>query len=310
MKVVIFGSGGVGGYFGGRLAYAGEHVTFIARGEHLKAIQQNGLKVSSVHGDFLIHPAQETDSTESIGYVDLIILATKAWQLDSAIEQIRSLIGEDTVILPLLNGMEHIDILVSAFGEKHILGGLCRISTFVEGAGHIRHMGIQPIISFGELDNTRTKRIEAIYKMFSKLENITTEIPADIHTAMWEKFILISSTSGVGAVSRMPINQCRDIPEFRNMLIQAMHETANLARAHGASIAGDLVDGIMKRIDATPTGMLTSMQKDIMEGRPSELDNQIGAVIRMGKIVNIPTPTHEKIYAELLPLEQKARGIK
>jgi len=310
MKVVIFGSGGVGGYFGGKLAQVGEDVTFIARGEHLKAIQASGLKVSSVQGDFLIHPAQATDSTESIGAVDLIILATKAWQLDSAIEQIRPLIGENTAILPLLNGMEHIDILVSAFGKEHVLGGLCRISTFVEEAGHIRHMGIQPIISFGELDNTKTKRIEAIHKIFSKIENITAEIPADIHTAMWEKIILISSTSGVGAVSRMPINQCRDIPEFRNMLIQAMHETENVARARGALIAGDLVDGIMKRIDATPTGMLTSMQKDIMEGRPSELDNQIGAVIRIGKTVNIPTPVHEKIYAELLPFEQKARGVK
>ncbi|MBL8100328.1 MAG: 2-dehydropantoate 2-reductase [Anaerolineales bacterium] len=310
MKIAIFGTGGVGGYFGGRLAQAGENVIFIARGEHLKAIQQNGLKISSIHGDFVVHPAQATDSTESIGTVDLIILAIKAWQLDSSLEQIRPLIGENTAILPLLNGMEHIDILVSAFGKEHVLGGLCRISTFVEGAGHIRHMGVQPIISFGELDNTKTKRVEAIHKIFSKIENMTVEIPADIHTAMWEKFILISSTSGVGAVSRMPINQYRDIPEFRTMLIQAMHETENVARARSASIASDLVDGIMKRIDATPTGMLTSMQKDIMEGRPSELDNQIGAVIRIGKTVNIPTPIHEKIYAELLPLEQKARGIK
>lgn len=310
MKIVIFGSGGVGGYFGGRLAQAGKHVTFIARGEHLNAIQKSGLKVTSIQGDFLIHPAQATDSTESMGIVDLIILAIKAWQLDSCIEQMRPLIGENTAILPLLNGMEHIDILTSAFGKGHVLGGLCRISAFVEGAGHIHHKGVQPYIAFGELDNARGKRIENIYKIFSDIKHITAEIPADIHTAMWEKFIFISSTSGVGAVLRMPINEYRDIPEFRNMLIQAMHETANIARARGVSIASALVDEIMKRIDATPTGMLTSMQKDIMEGRPSELDNQIGAVIRIGKTVNIPTPIHEKIYAELLPLEQKARGVK
>jgi 2-dehydropantoate 2-reductase len=310
MKIAVFGTGGVGGYFGGKLAQTGENVTFIARGEHLKAIQTSGLKFSSIQGDFLIHPAQATDSTESIGIVDLIILAIKAWQLDSSIAQIKPLIGESTIILPLLNGIEHIDILLSAFGKKHVIGGLCRISTFIEGAGHINHKGVQPHIAFGELDNSRTERIEKIYKMFSGINDITAEIPADIHTAMWGKFILISSTSGVGAVSRMSINEYRDIPEFRNMLIQAMHETANVARARGASIASDLVDGIMKRIDATPIGMLTSMQKDIMEGRPSELDHQIGAVIRIGKTVNIPTPIHEKIYAELIPLEQKARGIK
>ena len=309
MKVAIFGAGGVGGYFGGKLAQAGENVTFIARGEHLKVIQQNGLKVSSINGDFLIQPAQVTDSTEAIDHVDLILLATKAWQLDSAIEKIKPLIGKSTAILPLLNGMEHIDALVSAFGKEHVIGGLCRISSFIESAGHIRHMGIQPIISFGELDNTKTKRIDAIYRIFSGMKNITAEIPADINIAMWEKFILISSTSGVGSISRMPINQCRDIPEFRNMLIQAMNETVNVARACGVMLAKDLVDGIMKRIDATPTGMLTSMQKDIMEGSPSELDNQIGAVIRMGKAVNVQTPIHEKIYAELLPLEQKARGM-
>jgi 2-dehydropantoate 2-reductase len=206
--------------------------------------------------------------------------------------------------------MEHIDVLVSTFGKEHVLGGLCRISSFVEGAGHIRHMGIQPIISFGELDNSRTKRIEEIYKIFSTIEGATVEIPPDIRIAMWEKFILISSTSGVGAVSRLPINQCRDIPEFRNMLIHAMQETVNVARARGVLVTDVLINEIMKRIDAIPTGMFTSMQKDIMEGRPSELDHQIGAVIRMGRMVNIPVPVHENIYAELLPLEQKARGIK
>lgn len=307
MKIAIFGTGGVGGYFGGKLAQAGQDVTFIARGNHLEAIQQNGLKVSSIHGDFIIQPAKVTDSTPSIGVVDLIILSTKAWQLDSALEQIKPLIGESTTILPLLNGMEHIDTLLSTFGSKHLVGGLCRISSFVEGAGHINHVALLPYIAFGELDNSKTERIESIHKIFSNIENISTEIPADINIAMWEKYVFISGTSGVGAITRLPVNEYREIPESRNMLINAMTETANVARARGVALAENLVDEIMKRIDASPKGMLASMQKDIMEGRPSELDNQIGAVIRMGKEINIPTPTHEKIYAELLPLEQKAR---
>ena len=309
MKIAIFGSGGVGGYFGGRLAQAGEDVTFIARGDHLKAIQQYGLKVDSIHGDFVIHPAQATDSTESVGNVDLIILATKAWQLDSAIEQIKPLMGENTAILPLLNGMEHMGKLLKVFGNDHLIGGLCRISSFVEGAGHIRHRDVNPYIAFGELDNSKSARIETIYKIFSDIKNITTEIPADINIAMWEKYVFISGTSSVGAITRVPINEYREIPEARNMLINAMTETATVARARGIPLAENLIDEIMKRIDAIPIGMLASMQKDIMEGRPSELDDQIGGVIRMGREMKISTPTHEKIYNELLPLEKKARGI-
>jgi 2-dehydropantoate 2-reductase len=309
MKVAIFGTGGVGGYFGGRLAQADHDVTFIARGKHLTAIQKNGLKVDSINSNFIIHPAKATDLTESIGAVDLVILTTKAWQLDSAIEQIKFLIGENTTILPLLNGMEHMDRLLSAFGNKHVIGGLCRISSFVKDAGHINHVAVMPYIAFGELDNFKSKRVLSIHKMFSNITNITAEIPVDINIAMWEKYVFISGTSGVGAIARVPINEYRDNPELRSMLINAMTETADVARARGVPLSENLVDEIMKRIDVFPKGMLASMQKDIMEGRPSELDDQIGGVIRMGKSVNIPTPTHEKIYAELLPLEQKARGI-
>lgn len=308
MKIVVFGTGGVGGYFGGRLAQAGQDVTFIARGEHLKAIQNNGLKVSSIYGNFVVQPAHATDRTESIGIADLIILATKAWQLDSAIEQMKSLIGENTIILPLLNGMEHMDTLSNTFDSKHLIGGLCRISSFVEGAGHINHVAVLPYIAFGELDNTKTARIESIYQLFSSMENLTVEIPNDINIAMWEKFIYISATSGVGAITRVPIDEYRDMPEARNMLVNALTETTNVARARGVMLLENLVDEIMKRIDASPKGMLASMQKDIIAGRPSELDYQNGAVIRMGKVFNISTPTHQKIYEQLLPLEKKARG--
>lgn len=309
MKIAIFGSGGVGGYFGGRLAQAGQDVTFIARGKHLEAIRESGLKISSIQGDFMIHPANVTDSTQSIGAVDLILLATKAWHLDSSIEQIRLLIGENTVILPLLNGIEHIDKLIKYFGEKHVLGGICRISVFIEAPGHIKHVGVNPYIAFGELDNSKSERVLSIHKMFSGISNITVEIPADINVSMWEKYVFISGTSGVGAIARVPINEYRHNPQLRSMLINAMTETVNVARACGVLLSETLVDEIMQRIDVAPAGMMPSMQKDIMQGRPSELDDQIGSVIRMGKKFNIPTPTHEKIYAQLLPLEQKARKL-
>lgn len=309
MKIAIFGSGGVGGYFGGRLAQAGQDVTFIARGKHLEAIRESGLKISSIQGDFMIHPANVTDSTQSIGAVDLILLTTKAWHLDSSIEQIRLLIGENTVILPLLNGIEHIDKLIKYFGEKHVLGGICRISVFIDAPGHIKHVGVNPYIAFGELDNSKSERVLSIHKMFSGISNITVEILADINVSMWEKYVFISGTSGVGAIARVPINEYRHNPQLRSMLINAMTETVNVARACGVLLSETLVDEIMQRIDVAPAGMMPSMQKDIMQGRPSELDDQIGSVIRMGKKFNIPTPTHEKIYAQLLPLEQKARKL-
>jgi len=308
MKIVIFGSGGVGGYFGGRLALSGQDVTFIARGAHLAAIQKDGLRVDSIGGDFIVKPAKATDDPNSIGIADLILLAVKAWQLNEAIEQMKPLVGEKTVILPLLNGMEHMDTLLAAFDRNTILGGLCRISAFVAAPGHIRHVGVQPYIAFGELENSKSERVEAIYQIFAALDGILVEVPVDVHVTMWEKFVFISGTSGVGAYTRQPIGQYRDEPAARKMLMDAMHETTSVARARGVNLSESLVEETMKRIDNLPHAMLASMQKDMMEGRPSELNEQTGAVIRLGKTVGVPTPTHEKLFAALLPLEQKARS--
>lgn len=308
MKIAVFGTGGVGGYFGGRLAQKGEDVTFIARGAHLEAIRTHGLRVESIDGDFTVCPAKATNDIQTIGKADLIILATKAWQLDEAIEQMKPMIGIDTIILPLLNGMEHMDKLLSAFGASHVLGGLCRISAFIGEPGVIRHVGIKPQIAFGEWDNSKSERVAKIHAIFNSIGGIIAEIPANIQTAMWEKFIFISGTSGVGAYTRQPIGEIRANPETRAMLQNAFEETAAVARARGVAIADDFVQATMQRIDGIAPHVIPSMQKDMMEGKPSELNEQTGAVIRMGKAVGVPTPTHEKLLAALLPLEQKARN--
>lgn len=308
MKIAIFGTGGVGGYFGGRLAQNGEDVTFIARGAHLQAILTLGLRVESIDGDFTIHPAKATASPQTIGEVDLIVLATKAWQLNDAIEQMQPMVGNDTIILPLLNGMEHMDILLNIFGKEHVIGGFCRISTFVSAPGVIRHVGIKPYIAYGEWDNSTSERIHKVHKLFSSINGIVAEIPSNIQTAMWEKFIFITGTSGVGAYTRKPIGEYRSNPETRATLFNAFSETAAVARAMGVSIAESFVNETMQRIDNAPGNVMASMQKDMMEGKPSELNEQTGAVIRMGKAVGVPTPIHEKLFAALLPLEQKARN--
>lgn len=307
MKFAIFGTGGVGGYFGGRLARAGQDVTFIARGRHLARMQEAGLRVDSIGGDFEIKPVNATDSPQSIGAVDCVLLAVKAWQLNDAIESMKPLIGKETAVLPLMNGIEHISLLTDAFGREHVLGGLCRISSFLAGPGHITHVGIEPFISFGELDDTKSKRVQALQSVFSALDGIDVVVPPDIQAAMWEKFIFICSTSGVGAVTRQPMSVYRSVPESRAMLESAVREAVELGRAKGVALPGDLFETLMHRIDSLPAGMVASMQKDIMEGRLSELDAQTGAVVRMGLELGIQTPTHEFIYASLLPMELKAR---
>ena len=306
MKFAVFGTGGVGGYFGGRLARAGHDVTFIARGRHLAAIRESGLRVDSIGGDFMVKPAKATDSPQSIGEVDCVILAVKAWQLAGSIEQMRPLVGEQTMILPLLNGIEHIDLLVDSFGN-HVLGGLCRISSYVADAGYIKHVALDPYLAFGELDKSKSERVSRIVDAFKRASGIIVETPADIRFAMWEKYLLISAFSGVGAVTRQPIGVFRSIPESRAMFRRMLEEVALVANARGVDLNEASVQAAMDRIDKTQPDTMASMQKDIMEGRPSELEAQTGSLVRMARELSLSVPTHEFVYASLLPMEKMAR---
>ena len=309
MKFVIFGTGGVGGYFGGKLAQAGEDVTFIARGEHLKAIRQNGLRVDSILGDFVVQSAEATDEPAEIGIADAILLCTKAWSVPEAIEQMKPLMGNDSFVMWLGNGIEPTDQLVKAFGQKRVVGGLCHISAFIAEPGRVKHVGIQPHIAFGELDRSHSERVESLLQTFGCIPEIKADVPDDIRVAMWEKFIFIVGTSGVGAVTRQPIGVYRSVPETRAMLIAALDEVVKIARARGIAFDENAAQRIIvEEIDSKPAGVIASMQKAIMEGKPSELDHQTGAVIRMGRELGISTPTHSYIYATLLPMEMKSRG--
>jgi 2-dehydropantoate 2-reductase len=309
MKFVIFGSGGVGGYFGGKLALAGQDVVFVARGEHLEAIQKNGLRVDSILGDFVVKDAKATDNPVNLGEVDAIILAVKAWSVPEAIEKIRPFMGKDTFIVWLGNGIEATDQLVNAFGQKHVLGGLCHISSFIAGPGHIQHVGIQPHLAFGELDNSRSARVQDLLQIFSSIPEIQADIPEDILLAIWTKFVFIAATSGVGAVTRVSMGAYRNVPQTRAILLAALEESVRIGRARGIAFEDAAAQTILKyEIDAKAPGVVASMQKAIMEGKPSELDNQTGMLVRLGRELGVPTPTHAFIYAALLPMELKARG--
>jgi 2-dehydropantoate 2-reductase len=303
MRIAVFGTGGVGGYFGGRLARAGEDVTFIARGEHLQAIKTTGLRVDSSEGDFVIYPTRATDDVTEVGEVDLLILGVKAWQVPEAARAVRPFVGPNTTVLPLQNGVEAVPQLVDELGPENVIGGLCRIVSFVVEPGHIRHAGFTPSIVIGELDNQRTDRIVNIEQVF-KRAGLAITIAADIQVALWTKFLFIASFSGVGAMANAPAAKIRNDPKWRTKMLNAMEEIYALAHARGIKLPPDSINTVMAAVDALPGDATSSMQRDIAAGKPSELEAQNGAVVRMARESGIDVPTHTLIYQTLKPLEK------
>ena len=326
MRIAVFGTGGVGGYFGGRLAQAGEDVVFIARGEHLRALQTQGLRVDSIKGDFVLPVVQATDEPAAVGPVDMVLLATKAWQVPEAAAAMHPLLDPDSAaeygrgVVFLGNGVDAPAQLTAELGASHVLGGRCNISAFIAGPGHIRHVGVEPRLAFGELDGAaksylaRIPRVERLAQAFERA-GVEVSIPDDIQASIWEKFIFIASISGVGAVTRAPAEVLRSLPErspispTRRMLQDAIAEVENVARALRINLPGDISARTLAFIDNLTPGVIPSMQRDIMDGRPSELEAQTGAVVRLGLETGVPTPTHTMIYASLLPQEIKARAL-
>lgn len=308
MRIAIFGTGGVGGYFGGRLAQSGEDVTFIARGEHLRAIQKKGLKVDSLNGGFVINPAKATDDVNEVGEADLVIVGVKAWQVPEAAGAMKPMVGPKTTVLPLQNGVDAVGQLIAELGPDRVIGGLCKIVSFVVGPGHIRHAGFAPSVVIGESDNRRSDRVVAIVNVFNDA-GIETTIAADIEAALWMKFLFIASFSGVGAIANAPAGVLRTDPELRAQMVHAMEEIFALAQARGITLPQDAIETVMAGVNALPEDATSSMQRDIAAGKPSELESQNGAVVRMARESGVDVPTHELIYAKLKPLEERARPV-
>ena len=308
MRVAVYGTGAVGGYFGGRLAQAGVDVTFIARGAHLEAIRESGLQVESIQGDFSIQPAQVASDPEDVGIVDFVILGVKAWQVRDAALAMQPMIGADSTVLPLQNGVHAAHVLADVLGGDHVVGGLCRIMSVIAAPGIIRHEGAAPYLAFGELAHPPGRRLERLLQLFSRAEGVSAEAVPDIQAALWHKFLLIAPWSGVGAVTRAPIGAIHDLPETRALLEAAMQEIFDLAVAQKIDLPPDAVAKMMAFVAKLPAGGIASMQRDIMEGRPSELNEQAGAVHRLGLDLGVATPVNSFIYSSLLPMELKARG--
>ena len=307
MRIAVFGAGAVGGYFGGRLALAGHDVQFIARGPHYQAMRSTGLKVESLKGDFLLHPVAVKQEPEQVGTVDAVVLGVKAWQVKEAARAIKPMIGPDTCVLPLQNGVEASGHLSDALGSGSVLGGVCRIIGMRVGPGHIRHSGAEPFVAFGELDNRKSERIERLLAAFIAA-GVQATIADDIHAAIWQKFLFIAAWSGVGAVTRAPIGAFRRVPETRTLLEESMREILALARTKRIQLPEDAIAKTTAFVDKLPADATASMQRDIMEGQPSELFDQTGAVVRLATEAGIKTPVNAFIFHCLLPLELRARG--
>jgi 2-dehydropantoate 2-reductase len=307
MRVAIYGTGGAAGYFGAELARSGEDVTFLARGEHLKAIRAHGLRVETPAGEILIQPAKAADDPRQVAPVDVVLLGVKAWQVGEAARNMQPMVGPATFVVPLQNGVEAPSQLAAVLGAEHVLGGLCGTFSWIVGPGRIRSISAATFIKFGELDNRHSERAERFRQSFDNT-SVKADIPADIHKALWEKFLLVTAFGGVGAVSRAPIGVIRTMPETRALLEQCMEEVASVARALRIQLNDTVVSDSMSYLDTLPANSTTSLQRDIADGKPSELDFWNGSVVRQGRAVKVSTPVNQFIYHSLLPQELRARG--
>ena len=307
MKIAVIGTGAVGGYFGGRLALSGQEVIFIARGDNLCALQTQGLKVDSLAGDFHLTAVQATDDPARVGMVDVVLVGVKAWQVPEAAMEMRPLFGEGTCALPLQNGIDAPAQLAAVLGKNAVLGGMCQIASQLVSPGYIRHTGIEPYIAFAELDNQPSERVLHLKAVFEQA-GVKADIPADIQVAMWNKLIFICTIGGMGAVTGAPLGVWRSLPETRLMMKQLLQEIVAVGKRHKVHLDDDVADKILARIDGLPASTTPSMQRDIQEGRPSELGTQIGAVVRLALEAGVPAPVNNMIYSSLLPKELKTRG--
>lgn len=308
MRIAIFGAGAVGAYVGGRLAQTGVPVAFLARGDHLHALARLGVRVDSPQGDFVVRPWLVTDDPTAVGIVDVVIVGVKTWQLPEVARALPALVGPDTCVVPLQNGVEAPTQLAQHVGAQAVLGGCCRVMSVRVAPGHIQHRGsLDPSLLVGEVDQRRSARVERLSQVLNQA-GVTAAIPPNIQVAMWEKFVQVAAFSGVGAVTRAPVGTLCTLPETHALLEQVMHEIVAVARAGHVALPTDVIPTALAQLTSFPPGGTNSTQRDLMAGRPSELDAHAGAVVRLGHALGVPTPLNTFLYHSLLPLELQARG--
>jgi 2-dehydropantoate 2-reductase len=306
MRFVMIGCGAVGGYFGAALQRAGHEVVFVARGATLRVLREQGLTILCEHSESHLPVVQATDDIGSIGAADYVLISVKTWQVDDVARQLPALAGAGTRFLTLQNGVEAPGTVAATVGPDRTLGGLVRGFFELDSPGVVRHVGVRPTIIFGPVAGAPGLPEQRLYDSLTQA-GVYSELAADIQAALWGKFLMVTALSGVGAVTRASIGEFRDYAPTRQMLHAVMLEITQVAQARGVALAEDIVERTMQFVGSFPPETTTSMQRDIMNGRPSELEAQTGAVVRLGAAAGVPTPINQTIYNSLILQERRAR---
>lgn len=300
MRIVIMGAGGLGGYFGGRLAAAGHDVAFVARGAHLAAIRQNGLRVESALGELHLRDCVATDDPSTLAPADVVLIGVKLWDTEAAAEAIKPLVRPGTAVVSFQNGVSKDEVLTRILGREAVIGGVGQIGVVIASPGVIRHTGTMARLTFGELDNRRSDRVQALLDA-CQAAGIDAEIPEDINLAIWQKFAFLVPMSACTASMRSTIGPIRANPQTRAFLLDITREVAAVGRALGVKLAEDFAEQRMAFIDTLPPQMTASMQGDLARGNRLELPWLSGAVVALGGQLGVPTPLNRAV-ADILAL--------
>ena len=294
MRIIIMGAGGLGGYFGARLAVAGNDVAFVARGAHLAAIRQNGLRVTSALGDLHLHDVVATDNPATLAPADVVMIAVKLWDTETAAAAVRPLVRSGTAVVSFQNGVDKDAMLTRVLGREAVIGGVGQIGVVIASPGVIAHTGTIAKLIFGELDNTRSRRVEALLAACTQAA-VDAEIAEDINLAIWEKFAFLVGMSACTASMRSRLGPIRANPQTFAFLRDVIAEAVAVGRAMGVKLAQDYTEQRMAFIEKLPPQMTASMQGDLARGNRLEVPWLSGAVVAMGRKVGVPTPLNRAV---------------
>lgn len=301
MRIAMMGSGGIGGYFGGRMAAAGADVTFVARGRHLDAMREAGLRLDSRDiGNAIISPVNATDDPASVAPVDYVIIGVKLWDTENAGRAILPMLGPETAVLSLQNGVDCDDILAPIVGRERLISGVAFIASSISEPGVIRHIGTMQRIVMGEPGGRDSARLVALQDMMLKA-GITAEISDDIQRTLWEKFVFLVGLSSVTTLMRTTLGPIRENRESREFLFNVMREAVAVGRAWGVNLPMDFAETRLPFADGLPYDMTSSMHHDFEAGNKLELPWLAGTVVRLGREAEVETPACQAVYAALLP---------
>ncbi|MBX2882975.1 MAG: 2-dehydropantoate 2-reductase [Granulosicoccus sp.] len=305
MKITIFGSGGLGGYYGARFVQSGHDVSFIARGEHLDALQKDGLRVYSPQGDLHLPAVKATDDPSTLGTQDVVIVSVKTSQLPDAALAMAPLVDDNSLVVPFLNGVEAPDVLADVLGSQSVVGGLSRIFSKIEAPGVVRHFNDSAYVEFGELDGRKgSARCQQLLQAFREA-GVEAELSENIRLNLWRKLILVSAWGGLGALCRSSMGELRKHPETRQLISSCATEAIAVANAEGFIFPDSLLDSHWRFYDDLPDGATTSLSRDLLANKPSELEAWHGVIVRLADQHGIEVPTQRFVYHALLPSERR-----